>query len=364
MPKRRHHYVPKFYLRAFQSAPKRIHVYNLDRNTLIKDASLRDQCHAHRLYGDNNEVEDVLSVIESHTAPIIRTIIKVLKLPAAGTMEHFLLVLFIALQLTRTPLVAGRMGTMQSKFAEHLATEYPGMKVEGFDVAGLNSDNTTMESLANAAEIAYAINDLRMHLICAPEGRAFITSDNPAFKYNQYYEGLNGMGITGPLWRGIQIFLPLSPERLLLLYDNSVYKIGGKGSDAISTATSSDTETINLFQVVGAEHNLYFNGATIEGEIEHLSRVGSNHRSVDPTIVEAFEEVGNEENSSLIHLFERSPNLGVRLSFVRVRKRAQKIANTKWSRGRYRYRKTLPWDERDAARNVPREVRTEIYKRK
>jgi len=69
-----------------------------------------------------------------------------------------------------------------------------------------------------------AIADLQCHLAISPDG-AFITSDNPAFKYNQYCEDIDYQGITGALCRGFQIFLPLAPRLCLLLYDRAVYNV-------------------------------------------------------------------------------------------------------------------------------------------
>ena len=364
MPKRKHHFVPKLYLKAFRSAPKRIHIYNLVHDKAIRDASLRDQCQSHRLYGDTDEVEDTLGTFESHTAPVLQKIVSNLYLPPFRTEEHLLLMFFIALQLTRTPLVAGRLGIFIDKMYKQVAKEFPGVASADLEAVRFGPDNPALISLSNAADIAYAISDLQLHLLCARRDLTFITSDNPAVKYNQYYEGFQGMGITGPLFRGIQIFLPLSPKRLLFLYDSSVYKVGSKGSNVISSVPDDDIANMNLLQATSAEQNLYFHDWSIEPEVRKRAQESLKHRQDDPTVVEEYEEVGNEETSSLIHAFERTPDLDMRLSFVRLRQRAQKISKSKWKYGIYRYRKPLPGQETDIVDSVPREIRTEIYVRK
>jgi hypothetical protein len=362
--KRRHHFVPKLYLKAFRSAPKMIHIHNLAHHKTIRAASLRDQCYAHKLYGDTDDVEDVLSVFESHTAPVFQKIIEREILPPARSEEHLLLIFFVALQLTRTPLVAGRFNAISEKLVEHIAHEYPGATEADLEDFRFGSDNPTLVSLSNAADIAYAISDLKSHLVCASKDQTFITSDNPTCKYNQYYEGLQGMGITGPLWRGLQVYLPLSPKHLLLLFDNSVYKVGKKGSDVTSAVSNGDLDTINLLQVVNADQNLYFNDWNIRHEVKRWSQEGLRYRDDDPTIVEDFVQVGQEETSSLIHVFERMPNVKLRLSFVRLRKRAKNLAKSKWKHRLYRYRKTFPGEGSDIADNVPHEIRTEVYRRR
>ena len=81
-------------------------------------------------------------------------------------------------------------------------------------------------------------------------------------------------------------------------------------------------------------------------------------------MVEEFVRVGNEEASSIIHSFERAPDVNMRLSFLRLRRRTQRISESKWKYGKYRYRKSLLRQESDVADTVPREIRTEIYRRR
>lgn len=74
--KRRHHYVPRFYLKAFATdadlkEPKQITLYNLQRGRVIPNASLREQCYAHRLYGKDDVLENALGRVEGSAAGTI-----------------------------------------------------------------------------------------------------------------------------------------------------------------------------------------------------------------------------------------------------------------------------------------------------
>jgi len=51
MLKNEHHFVPRSYLGAFQSAPRRINVLGVDASREIQDASLRNQCYRHKFVG-------------------------------------------------------------------------------------------------------------------------------------------------------------------------------------------------------------------------------------------------------------------------------------------------------------------------
>lgn len=99
---RRQHFVPRFYLGAFASAERRIHVFNLQRNRLISGASLRDQCYAHRLYGADDVVENALARLEALSGPVFAAMRGGESLPGGGTLERELLLTFIGFQLART----------------------------------------------------------------------------------------------------------------------------------------------------------------------------------------------------------------------------------------------------------------------
>jgi hypothetical protein len=63
MPKNKHHFVPRFYLSAFQSAPQRINILRLGASIGVRDASLKDQCYQHKFYGSTDDIEDALGVM-------------------------------------------------------------------------------------------------------------------------------------------------------------------------------------------------------------------------------------------------------------------------------------------------------------
>ena len=83
-----------------------------------------------------------------------------------------------------------------------------------------------VQNLSQFPIIAKCLDDLKMQLINAAPGSQFVTSDNPVFQYNLYCEESNEGGKIGALKVGLLLFIPLSPQLCLLLYDGSVYKVG------------------------------------------------------------------------------------------------------------------------------------------
>jgi len=103
-----HHYVPQFYLRFFSGdrnlvdKPKRIHLFNIVKNFVRENVSIKDQCYKRNFYGDTNNVENTLSVLEGAYSHVINQILKTEKLPLYGTAEHQVLINFVIVQHLRS----------------------------------------------------------------------------------------------------------------------------------------------------------------------------------------------------------------------------------------------------------------------
>ena len=70
---RKHHYVPRFYLRNFAATGGRnIHLFNIPLGRNILNASLRNQCYSARFYRDNPIIEHALAKIEGAAATVFR----------------------------------------------------------------------------------------------------------------------------------------------------------------------------------------------------------------------------------------------------------------------------------------------------
>jgi hypothetical protein len=325
MAKNKHHYVPKFYLRSFSSTPKQIHLYNLDRRKAIQNVSLADQCFGSRLYGETDDTENALALLEDMFARVLHEIVRSSLLPRNNSPEQELLVLFVALQMIRTTSHAKRVNTMIDKMTKEAFRD--DNRLDGIDLAHIRIGFHKPElfSLSLTPVIANAIADLQMHLVCADSHQTFITSDNPVYKYNQYLESVKGVGVTGGLSRGLQLFLPLSPNHLLMLYDRSVYKVDTRKATVTQGIPDSDVATFNSLQILSAERNLYFNDWSKEKYVASIAEKWIKRRIVDPVRVEEFVAEG-DDTKSLIAEHERLPNLRLSLSFVGIQKRARQIS--------------------------------------
>jgi hypothetical protein len=313
----RHHFVPQFYLRRFASKPRRIHVYNLKLRSLIQDVSIRDQSCRHRFY-IYQELEDEVARLESAIAPVLDAIAVADRLPDTASADYGLLVDFVALQTLRTlgmikHVGQGLKGFTEAAFPPHDPNRPPPSEHE--EILGL--------SLSQVSTVSAGLSDLGAHLVISGL-QPFITSDNPVFRYNTFCEGVFWSGVTGARCSGLQVFLPLAPTHLLLLYDERVYKVGGRSGARVSRATDVDVSLLNKLQVIAAHRNLYTNVAD-ERRLHGTVSAGRRYRgSKRPVTVQAVSDLDPSEG--LIHQYERMPDVGLSLSFSSLRRRVRPIS--------------------------------------
>jgi hypothetical protein len=368
MGKRNHHYVPKMYLRAFaSSSPRTINLYNLDNRMAVQDASLADQCYVRHFYGETDDIEDGLGDLERLVAPSLHQVISTSQLPAFGTQEYLRLVVFVALQTIRTTRAVDRMNTGIDKFVKQLAGKSAEFKDMDLASMRIGISNAPSYSLGFIEPVLSTMGDLGMQLICAGPGQNFITSDNPVFRYNQFMQGITSVGVTGGLCRGIQVFVPLSPKHMLMLYDESVYEVGGgqwkgKRQDVTHRIPNQDVTSLNALQVHSADHNLYFNDRSMAEYVEYVAKKAIGKRQTDRTRVEEFIAEGDSRRS-LITQHEEMPNLVLRLSFVRLHDVVKRLSVENKLSKEMRFRREAMGIEKPKFPQRPTDGRPVVYRR-
>lgn len=334
--------MPQFYLRGFASAPERIHLYNFALGRGVPDAKLRRQCYKRHFYGKTDELENALMLAEGAASKVLRHIIDSSILPQDGSAEHITLLFFVILQLLRTSLEAEKLSIAMDRMWKQVLKHDSRTKDFDLNSVRIGSDNPAAIALSSADLMLLSIIDLKAHLFCAAENQLFVTSDVPVVRYNQHYENLNQFGMLGANCRGVQIFIPISPKHLLMLYDSSIYAVGDGKTNVTHAVSDADVATLNFLQAVGADENLYYNDWNISNQVQLLAQKAATYRISDPVDVQELPEIGNEKRSSLLVVRENTPNLRLTLSFVRIFKSARKLSVTDRLAPTYRYRKVFP----------------------
>lgn len=313
---KKHHFVPKVYLKNFSSNAKVINLYNVAGDKFVLGAALKAQCYRDYFYGHEPTLEKALGTIEGVAAKLFREIVGSETPPEDGSVEYAELVTFIVFQRNRTIQAARAIEEMVSSMAKRVVSYHPEFNGELSDDIELSVSDPAVHGLKAASHTLPFAMDLTCKLLIAKPGSEFITSDNPVVFYNQALESVRGHHGIGTASKGLQVFFPISPACMILLYDGSVYKVGGRRERTVRLSQQRDMDQINTLVLANAEENIYFlhRDKINFRDIEH----GVKYRGVRTSEINVVNEHGAGFRGSdlLIHQGVR-PKVGLRLSFVK-----------------------------------------------
>ena len=74
--------------------------------------------------------------------------------------------------------------------------------------------------------------------------------------------------------KGLQIFYPLSPDKLTILYDKDVYRVGSDKKVVIDITNERDVYNLNALQGCSCYENIYF--------MSDNQNLGKLHKKIEP----------------------------------------------------------------------------------
>ncbi|MDH6149441.1 MULTISPECIES: DUF4238 domain-containing protein [Paraburkholderia] len=116
---KKHHFVPKFYLKRFSADGKSINAFILKSHRKILSANLTNQCYKEYFYGKTLDFEHALGQVEGDAASLLRKISEDNTLPA-GYNDRVALILYILLQIGRTEIMATQLRETTDKIRKHV----------------------------------------------------------------------------------------------------------------------------------------------------------------------------------------------------------------------------------------------------
>lgn len=258
---KKHHYVPRFYLKLFSRDGKSINLLNLPSKRTIIGAPVKNQCYKDYFYGKYLHTENALSIIESKMSRIIHSVVSDCELPNPHSEDFLTFLIHILTQHSRTAYSADMHNEQVEKIVKILMG--PKIKEMNWPAADIDNiritlNNAPQYALHIAAPLFPLIMDLKWKLLRATGRQEFIVSDNPVVFYNQLFSFQKVGGKAGLASKGLEIFFPISPRHLVLLYDDNVYKVGARKTNVINIDNSHDMAQINRLQHVSALENIYF----------------------------------------------------------------------------------------------------------
>ena len=321
---KKHHCVPRFYLKRFSKNGKSIGLYNFSTELKVAAANLYNQCCKDYFYGKEKIVENALGDIEGQTSILFSMIDEIGCLPPPGSPEHLSMILYILTQYGRTKYSADALDEMHDEMFKHIWRE----KIES-ELEGVNLDDFTIGIkdvsqfvLGMTAQNYPLLLDLGYKLLVNRTDVEFVTSDHPVIMYNQLLSFRKIGSNTGIATKGLQIFFPISPEKVIVLYDSDVYRVGSDRKIVIEIEEHKDIYNINTLQACSCYENIYFRN-------ENLN-VHALHRRVKPymrtrkTGMKVFPQNDNQyQKSEIIMNFREDIQTNLSLSFMTIRKSAK-----------------------------------------
>jgi hypothetical protein len=327
--KKNQHFVPRHYLRRFSfDGGKRIRVLKVASGDYIPEAGLKGQCAGPYFYHTDPGVEASFAEIEGAAEGYFKRIVNEHWLPNDGPTK---LDIFMVLNLmhSRTEIFGDQTFRIFESFATETLDAYLRANnrhdvLKYLPRLRFGAPSLRMHGVRLALTTAMLLFDLRLKLLIPPSGIRFMTSDHPVVLLNQAFVNVvRNQSSSGLAMRGLQVFLPLSPELLLLAFDQDVYRVGRPERNVIKMARKEDVDLINALQVMNSNECLYFRD---EEDVLHSGYLLSKFRNRRPRLAD-FVEIskiieGGREGSSLIVHATAIPLPGI-WSFCKMRKQAK-----------------------------------------
>lgn len=318
---KKHHFVPKFYLKLFSEDGLSINLFNMRRRKKIISASLRNQCYRDYFYGKEPTGEKALSQIEGAAANAIRRIIETKEIPALTSTDRTTLLLYIMVQYSRTGYRADALDEMADNFFKYMLQHK--LSEETKDSVKIGFKEPGSFGVAMAMDLYVLLIDLQWLLVEASDGQEFITSDAPVVLYNQFFNDVKHGSNTGVATKGLQIFFPLSPKLMLVLYDDDVYRTETtpKNTVLVKKIPDADIVEINKLQFVSAYENFYFYNDTFDSAA--LSARATKYLRARKNTQKVFPQWETEERrSELVMTSSEDIRTDLSLTFLKVKKSA------------------------------------------
>ena len=270
------HYVPQFYLRYFSVDTKNVEVYILKSEKNIPSAPIKGQASRDYFYSDNMEMEKALSTLEACAKKVLDKIIAAPTEPLSKEDKDTLFD-FTMIQLGRTEVQASIVRQWYERMAQSLPEVFSkmstdtggdqgeGLKEKVLRLIGEPPPFPAVYAVAAHEQISDIMRDLSVKILVNKTGKAFITSNNPAAKYDQFMERMRqetyGLGA-----QGLQIFFPLSPQIGVMYYDPKCYKLGYKKREYVELVQDKDINELNKLTSCNSGGLLYYRHGTISNQ--------------------------------------------------------------------------------------------------
>ncbi len=287
--KKRQHYVPQFYLKNFVRKDNNFTIFNIKSEKIIENVPYKKQCYEDYYYGDDEVWEEKLGEIEKSAAVIISKINSETEY-YPNVQEIKILKNYILYQRYRTIRHKDNLLNMRwdgAKTYLEMNLRKEGMSVSDNILKVLKKEfekrydrTVPQQALEITEELLNNIDDLEFLIIQYDNKiHKLISSDNPVIFYNPFYYRAIGL-----MNAGLIVLLPISPNKLIVIFDAKMYK-RYKGKKIVRLTNENEVKILNTFQLIVAKDIVYFQDKNQSKEIVSCYKKNKNNR-------ELYEELG------------------------------------------------------------------------
>jgi len=312
--KKKQHYVPRFYLKLFSCGDKKaINIYNISNQKIILGGNLKNQCYEPYFYGQNLNVENAFSDMESIASRIIDQIISSNSAPKQDTPEYCDILAYMLFQLARTKYTAEAENELTDTVVKSIMEDAGTITREELDQVKIESENPTALPLITMAQSIPIAMDLMCKVLVNKTSLNFITSDNPVVLYNRACEQSQVFSHTGLASKGLKIIFPISPKHILLFYDEKIYKVGARKQRFADVIIDNDVRQFNDLQWLNALENIYFNDPSLRPEILRGANKNIRKRHTQKSYLSEYREDNKVDGTKNILLHTHKPVLNIKM---------------------------------------------------
>ncbi|MCK4319456.1 DUF4238 domain-containing protein [Candidatus Micrarchaeota archaeon] len=314
------HYVPQFYFRLFSKDNRTINLFNLKNKKIIQNAKISNLCSKDYFYSYDGELEGIFSGLEGQFSSALNKLVqKIDYTNLSSDKKHFVLS-FLCFQHRRTLQEREKMVGLCENLIKIVLEKY--LKTKGYtkeyaptpvvDERNLH----TFQMLVSLFE-PILIGDLAPLFLLNKTENKFIFSDAPVIFHNTFFNKLKNMGTCGCANKGLQIFCPVDPNIMLVLYDPNLYKMQNSYISTIEIFNSRDIDSLNSLQMLSCLDNVFFSNNSLD-YIKDLFEYNKNNiikKEYQYREIKANTRSGRKE---VIHHFQPNIPYNLKLSFLKI----------------------------------------------
>ena len=296
VPKKQH-FVPQFLQRYFsyEDNQKQIGQFNIVNEHFEESTSIDGQLQKKYYYGKSGKLEIWLKELENRSAPIFRKMWEKEILPDLESINQLQMLHFIIVLDLRNPnrleIYDKHKSLDKEKENEFIYKSFESLK----------NEDEKLKLLIKAVEIVPKLIDFKFKLLKNETKAPFIISDNPLIIYNQFLENRKYQegSHRGYDVIGLQFFLPLNSEYMLIIYDKEIYKVGNKKEKVVEINDVETINQLNLLQFLNSTDTIIFNHKASEHYIRTIFEKSKKIKKANYPIIKHHNIIDNKGNQVL-----------------------------------------------------------------